>query len=169
VDGTRGQRCGSTRDRQLDKLEFRAVWSVAARGKGAVPAELANLLLRENARMIVGAWQVNQGKDDYLVVLSAPVSAAADAGDAARSARGGDVQHGPDREAALRQGRVLAAFHQLGLSTAARIPSRRQRTSGRLRFPWLSPPRVGAGMAPHLYDDQMLGREKGLQPFRFRN
>jgi hypothetical protein len=29
--------------------------------------------------MIVGAWQVNQGKDDYLVVLSAPVSAAADA------------------------------------------------------------------------------------------
>jgi hypothetical protein len=44
-----------------------------------VPAELANLLLRENARMIVGAWQVNQGKDDYLVVLSAPVSAAADA------------------------------------------------------------------------------------------
>ena len=80
VDGTRGQRVwidsGTAR---LDKLEFRAVWSVAARGNGTVPAELANLLLRENARMIVGAWQVNQGKDDYLVVLSAPVSAAADA------------------------------------------------------------------------------------------
>ena len=80
VDGTRGQRVWiDSETAKLDKLEFRAVWSVAARGKGAVPAELANLLLRENARMIVGAWQVNQGKDDYLVVLSAPVSAAADA------------------------------------------------------------------------------------------
>ena len=80
VDGTRGQRVWiDSETARLDKLEFRAVWSVAARGKGAVPAELANLLLRENARMIVGAWQVNQGKDDYLVVLSAPVSAAADA------------------------------------------------------------------------------------------
>jgi hypothetical protein len=80
VDGTRGQRVWiDSETAKLDKLEFRAVWSVAARGNGAVPAELANLLLRENARMIVGAWQVNQGKDDYLVVLSAPVSAAADA------------------------------------------------------------------------------------------
>ena len=80
VDGTRGQRVWiDSETAKLDKLEFRAVWSVAARGKGAVPAELANLLLRENARMIVGAWQVNQGKDDYLVVLSAPVSATADA------------------------------------------------------------------------------------------
>ena len=80
VDGTRGQRVWiDSETARLDKLEFRAVWSVAARDKGAVPAELANLLLRENARMIVGAWQVNQGKDDYLVVLSAPVSAAADA------------------------------------------------------------------------------------------
>jgi hypothetical protein len=52
---------------------------MAARGKGTVPPELASLLLRENARMIVGAWQVNQGSDDYLVVLSAPVSATADA------------------------------------------------------------------------------------------
>ena len=80
VDGTRGQRVWiDSETARLDKLEFRAVWSVAARGEGTVPAELANLLLRENARMIVGAWQVNQGKDDYLVVLSAPVSAAADA------------------------------------------------------------------------------------------
>ena len=80
VDGTRGQRVWIDSDTaKLDKLEFRAVWSVAARGKGAVPAELATLLLRENARMVVGAWQVNQGQDDYLVVFSAPVSAAADA------------------------------------------------------------------------------------------
>jgi hypothetical protein len=80
VDGVRGQRVWiDSETAKLDKLEFRAVWSMAARGKGAVPAELANLLLRENARMIVGAWQVNQGKDDYLVVLSAPVSATADA------------------------------------------------------------------------------------------
>ena len=80
VDGVRGQRVWiDSETAKLDKLEFRAVWSMAARGKGAVPAQLADLLLRENARMIVGAWQVNQGKDDYLVVLSAPVSATADA------------------------------------------------------------------------------------------
>lgn len=80
VDGTRGQMVWiDSETARLDKLEFRAVWSVAARGEGTVPADLAALLLRENARMVVGAWQVNQGKDDYLVVFSAPVSAAADA------------------------------------------------------------------------------------------
>jgi len=80
VDGARGQKVWiDSETARLDKLEFRAVWSVAARGNGAVPPELATLLLRENARMIVGAWQVNQGKDDYLVVFSAPVSATADA------------------------------------------------------------------------------------------
>jgi predicted DNA-binding ArsR family transcriptional regulator len=40
---------------------------------------MATHLLKENARMILGAWQVNQGKDEYLVVFSAPVNAAADA------------------------------------------------------------------------------------------
>ena len=29
--------------------------------------------------MILGAWQVNQGQDEYLVVFSAPVIAGADA------------------------------------------------------------------------------------------
>jgi hypothetical protein len=29
--------------------------------------------------MILGAWQVNQGKDEFLVVFSAPVAATADA------------------------------------------------------------------------------------------
>jgi len=64
---------------RLDQLEIRDVWSVAARGTGEVPAELANLLLKENARMILGAWQVNQGQDEHLIVFSAPVSATADA------------------------------------------------------------------------------------------
>jgi hypothetical protein len=64
---------------RLDQLEIRDVWSVAARGAGEVTAELAALLLKENARMILGAWQVNQGQDEHLVVFSAPVSAAADA------------------------------------------------------------------------------------------
>ena len=65
--------------RKLDQLEIRDVWSVAYRSKGEVPADMAIHLLKENARMILGAWQVNQGKDEYLVVFSAPVSAAADA------------------------------------------------------------------------------------------
>ena len=64
---------------KLDQLEIRDVWSVAYRSKGEVPADMATHLLRENARMILGAWQVNQGKDEYLVVFSAPVNAAADA------------------------------------------------------------------------------------------
>jgi hypothetical protein len=52
---------------------------VAARGKGAVPADLAVHLLQENVRMVLGAWQVNQGKDEYLVVFSAQVDANANA------------------------------------------------------------------------------------------
>jgi hypothetical protein len=63
----------------LPPLEVRDVWSVAARGKGAVPADLAIHLLQENVRMVLGAWQVNQGKDEYLVVFSAQVAADADA------------------------------------------------------------------------------------------
>jgi hypothetical protein len=63
----------------LDKLEIRDVWSVAYRAKGQLPQDMALRLLTENARMILGAWQVNQGKDEYLVVFSAPVSATADA------------------------------------------------------------------------------------------
>lgn len=80
VDGTRSQRVwvasGTT---SLPPLEVRDVWSVAARGKGAVPADLAIHLLQENVRMVLGAWQVNQGKDEYLVVFSAQVAADADA------------------------------------------------------------------------------------------
>ena len=63
----------------LDKLEFRDVWSVAYRGKGALPADLAARLLKENVRMVVGAWQVNEANDEFLVVFSAPVAAGADA------------------------------------------------------------------------------------------
>ncbi|MDH5273077.1 MAG: hypothetical protein OEY13_08375 [Gammaproteobacteria bacterium] len=80
VDETRSQRVwvasGTT---SLPPLEVRDVWSVAARGKGTVPADLAVHLLQENVRMVLGAWQVNQGKDEYLVVFSAQVNADADA------------------------------------------------------------------------------------------
>ncbi len=80
VDETRSQRVwvasGTT---SLPPLEVRDVWSVAARGKGPVPADLAVHLLQENVRMVLGAWQVNQGKDEYLVVFSAQVAADADA------------------------------------------------------------------------------------------
>lgn len=80
VDQERGQRVWVASDTALiDQLEIRDVWSVAARGKGEVPAELARKLLVENVRMILGAWQVNQGADEYLVVYSAQVDAAADA------------------------------------------------------------------------------------------
>jgi hypothetical protein len=80
VDETRTQRVWvASGTARIDEIEIRDVWSVAARGKGEVPADLARMLLKENVRMILGAWQVNQGPDEYLVVFSAPVHAAADA------------------------------------------------------------------------------------------
>ena len=80
VDDVRSQRVWvASNTTRLDQLEIRDVWSVAARGKGEVPAELARKLLAENVRMILGAWQVNQSQDEYLVVYSAQVDAAADA------------------------------------------------------------------------------------------
>ena len=80
VDQERSQRVWVASDTaRIDHLEIRDVWSVAARGKGEVPAELARKLLAENVRMILGAWQVNQSQDEYLVVYSAQVDAAADA------------------------------------------------------------------------------------------
>jgi hypothetical protein len=80
IDDTRGQRVWVASDTtRVDQLEMRDVWSVAARSKGEVPADLARLLLKENVRMVLGAWQVNQSPEEYLVVFSAPVSATADA------------------------------------------------------------------------------------------
>lgn len=80
VDEQRSQRVWvASRTARIDQIEVRDVWSVAARGKGEVPADLARLLLKENVRMILGAWQVNQSDDDYLVVYLAQVDAAADA------------------------------------------------------------------------------------------
>jgi hypothetical protein len=80
VDEARSQRVWvASKTARIDQLEMRDVWSVAARGKGEVPADLARMLLKENVRMILGAWQVNQSEDEYLVVFSAPVNAAADA------------------------------------------------------------------------------------------
>ena len=80
VDQERSQRAWvASETARIDRLEIRDVWSVAARGKGPVPEDLARMLLKENVRMILGAWQVNQSQDEYLVVFSAQVDAAADA------------------------------------------------------------------------------------------
>ncbi len=80
IDKERKQRVWvASETARIDQLEIRDVWSVAARGKGEVPAELARKLLAENVRMILGAWQVNQGPEEYLVVYSAQVDAAGDA------------------------------------------------------------------------------------------
>jgi hypothetical protein len=64
---------------KISKLEFRDVWSVAYRGQGQLPANLATRLLTENVRMVMGAWQVNQSQDEYLLVFSYPIAADADA------------------------------------------------------------------------------------------
>jgi hypothetical protein len=80
VDEERSQRVWiASETAWIDQLEIRDVWSVAGRGKGEVPAELARKLLAENVRMILGAWQVNQSPDQYLVVYLAQVDAAGDA------------------------------------------------------------------------------------------
>jgi len=64
---------------RVTQLEFRDVWSLAYRGTGPVPPEMAKRLLTENARMVLGAWQVNQGPDKFLVVYLAQVPAQTDA------------------------------------------------------------------------------------------
>ena len=65
---------------RIADTEFRDVWSVANRGKGDLPAELANHLLKENVRMVLGAWQVSQGEGEYLVVYSYAIPADTTAG-----------------------------------------------------------------------------------------
>jgi len=65
---------------KIADAEFRDVWSIASRGKGALPAELADHLLKENVRMVLGAWQVSQGEDEYLVVFSYAIPADTAAG-----------------------------------------------------------------------------------------
>lgn len=60
---------------RITTVEFRDVWSVAYRGTGQVPVELARRLLAENVRMVLGAWQLNQSANEYLVVFLAPIAA----------------------------------------------------------------------------------------------
>jgi hypothetical protein len=64
---------------RVTQLEIRDVWSLAFRGAGQVPPEMAKRLLTENARMVLGAWQVNQAPDKFLVVYLAQVPADTDA------------------------------------------------------------------------------------------
>lgn len=60
-------------------LELRELWSVALRGTGEPPSSLTARLLEDNAARAVGAWQLQRSGGEYLVVLSAPVLATADA------------------------------------------------------------------------------------------
>ena len=60
---------------RIADTDFRDVWSIANRAQGELPAELAGHLLKENVRMVVGAWQVSQGEGEYLVVYSYAIPA----------------------------------------------------------------------------------------------
>jgi hypothetical protein len=60
-------------------LELRELWSVALWGRGEPAPALLARLLEDNAARRVGAWQLQRSGDEYLVVLSAPMPAAADA------------------------------------------------------------------------------------------
>lgn len=65
----------ASRTAKIADTEFRDVWSVASRANGELPAELADHLLKENVRMVLGAWQVSQGQGEYLVVFSYAIAA----------------------------------------------------------------------------------------------
>ncbi len=80
LDGGRSQLVwvGSRTDR-LAELELRDVWSIAVRGQGVPPPDLALRLLEENVGSILGAWQVARRNEQYLVIFSAQVPAAASA------------------------------------------------------------------------------------------
>jgi len=80
LDGGRSQLVWvASRTGKVGDLEFRDVWSIAYRGTGSPPPELATRLLKENVGTILGAWQVAQGREDYLVIFSAPIAVDADA------------------------------------------------------------------------------------------
>jgi hypothetical protein len=63
---------------KLGDFEVRDLWSIAYRGTGQVPPEMANGLLQANARQTIGAWQVQRSGEEYLVVFSAPLGVNAD-------------------------------------------------------------------------------------------
>ncbi|HVN42905.1 MAG TPA: hypothetical protein VMT50_08985, partial [Steroidobacteraceae bacterium] len=67
------------RTAQVAGLELRDVWSIALRGRGSPPAELALRLLEENVGLPLGAWQVARRNGEYLVLFSAQVAAGASA------------------------------------------------------------------------------------------
>lgn len=80
LDGGRTQRAWvASATARAGNLELRDVWSVAYRAPGAISLDLARLLLRANAGSTLGAWQVNQNAEEFLVVFSAPIAADADA------------------------------------------------------------------------------------------
>lgn len=64
---------------KLGNFEARDAWSIAYRGTGQVPPEMANGLLQANAQQTVGAWQVQRSGEEYLVVFSAPIDVKVDA------------------------------------------------------------------------------------------
>lgn len=64
---------------KLGDFEVRDLWSIALRGTGQVPPEVANGLLQANAQQTLGAWQVQRSGEEYMVVFSAPLDVKADA------------------------------------------------------------------------------------------
>lgn len=69
----------SSKTASYEVLEVRDVWSVAFRSREPLSAEVANLVLRRNGEMILGAWQVRKWGDDYVLAYAAQVAANADA------------------------------------------------------------------------------------------
>jgi len=69
----------SSKTASYEVLEVRDVWSVAFRSRDPLSAEVANLVLRKNGEMILGAWQVKKWGDDYVLAYAAQVAANADA------------------------------------------------------------------------------------------
>lgn len=67
-----------SRTSELGSMEIREIWSIAHRSKLPPSETLANRLLRENAKVKIGAWQVRKMGEDYVVVFCAQIAAETD-------------------------------------------------------------------------------------------
>ena len=57
-------------------MEVRAIWSIGLSSDGAFDARTANLLLQENANVVVGAWSaISDAEDNHLAIFTVKVAA----------------------------------------------------------------------------------------------
>lgn len=63
---------------QLGTLEIRQIWSIGYRSKFPLSETLSNRLLKENAQVKIGAWQVRKMGDYHVAIFCGQIAADTD-------------------------------------------------------------------------------------------